>query len=555
MIRWCIALVAAAFLAGASCKQRASKQTAEAPASPEIWFGDLKEHRVDATTAADVVRSIWSHLAGGSRTIPDANRPTMLFVSTSNAKRSQVVLGVGRTLKRAVESAIALAKADTPAPLRWLKVDFVTRVARGYKYAPAHDGLVGVAFSRKSRSAIVPGVVMLASRSKRKTFERDAKFSFHTSEHFYDAPLVVPMFRGHARSRELTRPALLAAARSAGRYLVRMRHDNGKFIYSYDAARNRDRGSYNLVRHAGTIYSMLQLYRVKKDEKLLAAANESINYLLGFVKPFRGAMVLKSKDRIKLGGVALVAVALIEHVRATGSKQHLKVAQQLCSYMVSAQRKDGSFVHSRKFPGGEERDFRSQYYPGEAMLGLLRTHSVDKNPKWLDAAERAARYLITVRDKGKATSELIHDHWLLYALNELYRARKKPLYLTHASRIAQAITDSQLTKSVPEDYVGGYRPPPRSTPAATRSEGLLAAHSLIREFGDQQLAKRIRRAVEMGVGFQLHTQITRERAMYFRDPRRGLGGFTRSLTNFEVRIDYVQHNISALILLHQLLAP
>lgn len=43
--------------------------------------------------------------------------------------------------------------------------------------------------------------------------------------------------------------------------------------------------------------------------------------------------------------------------------------------------------------------------------------------------------------------------------------------------------------------------------------------------------------------------------MYLRKPRRSLGGFTRSLTNFEVRIDYVQHNISALVLLHQLLTP
>ena len=51
------------------------------------------------------------------------------------------------------------------------------------------------------------------------------------------------------------------------------------------------------------------------------------------------------------------------------------------------------------------------------------------------------------------------------------------------------------------------------------------------------------RAVE----FQLGTQIGPPRALFLPDSQRVLGGFARSLTNFEIRIDYVQHNISALL--------
>ena len=40
--------------------------------------------------------------------------------------------------------------------------------------------------------------------------------------------------------------------------------------------------------------------------------------------------------------------------------------------------------------------------------------------------------------------------------------------------------------------------------------------------------------------------------MYLNDPQRSLGGFRRSLTNFEIRIDYVQHNISALVALYRI---
>jgi hypothetical protein len=38
--------------------------------------------------------------------------------------------------------------------------------------------------------------------------------------------------------------------------------------------------------------------------------------------------------------------------------------------------------------------------------------------------------------------------------------------------------------------------------------------------------------------------------MYFDDPARALGGFTGSLTDREVRIDYVQHNLSSLLALY-----
>ena len=60
--------------------------------------------------------------------------------------------------------------------------------------------------------------------------------------------------------------------------------------------------------------------------------------------------------------------------------------------------------------------------------------------------------------------------------------------------------------------------------------------------------------LELGVRFQLQTQLRPESAMYLPDPQRAIGGFRRSLTNFEIRIDYVQHNISSLLLLRRILA-
>ncbi len=40
--------------------------------------------------------------------------------------------------------------------------------------------------------------------------------------------------------------------------------------------------------------------------------------------------------------------------------------------------------------------------------------------------------------------------------------------------------------------------------------------------------------------------------MYLPHPQRVIGCFRRSLTNFEIRIDYVQHNISSILSLYNI---
>ena len=60
-------------------------------------------------------------------------------------------------------------------------------------------------------------------------------------------------------------------------------------------------------------------------------------------------------------------------------------------------------------------------------------------------------------------------------------------------------------------------------------------------------------SIQSAIAFQMQTQFHPESVLYLRDPERALGGFHRSLTIFEIRIDYVQHNISSLLCAHRLL--
>ncbi len=562
-----------------------------------VWFDELAGvEPLAAEAEEELVRYLAAAaLATSSGELPASlaadRAPRIFFLSLSDGvTAARVVSAAGRG---AAEAAGRLRKEvttlmDDGFVPRWIKVDLVREVHRREQVDPKKPlglerSLYGLAFERDVALAflaeelvaytLVNSDQLLRLKNVRKRpraagargrldrLAGSAALSFYrfsASSYFADGREVVPLYRGHRRHGEPGPEELLRHAELGGSYLMRSVEANGRFVYSFLPKTNEAKEKYNALRHAGTLYSMLELYEVTGDRGLLAAAERALGYLRKElltrcrVAEAETACIV-DEGEVKLGGNALAIIALAKHAAVTGERRHLRLIDELGRWIVLTQGEDGEFkIHKQLQPAGEVSDFVSGYYPGEALLALVRRP--DPDPDWLDAAERGARWLINVRDRKVSTVELDHDHWLLYALNELYRLRPDPLYLKHASRITEAILGRQR-QGDPRfpDWLGSYYTPPRSTPTATRSEGLGAAYLLARDFGSAQEAVALLEALRLGVGFQLRTQFLPETAFYVRDPARTLGGFRRSLTNFEIRIDYVQHNISALLMLRRIL--
>ena len=68
---------------------------------------------------------------------------------------------------------------------------------------------------------------------------------------------------------DFTKEDLLSSLELAGNYLVRETREDGSFVYLYNASCDCEDEDYNILRHAGTIYAMLQLYQVTENKDLL----------------------------------------------------------------------------------------------------------------------------------------------------------------------------------------------------------------------------------------------------------------------------------------------
>jgi hypothetical protein len=158
----------------------------------------------------------------------------------------------------------------------------------------------------------------------------------------------------------------------------------------------------------------------------------------------------------------------------------------------------------------------------------------------------------------EGSSDIPADHWALLATAKLLSLENvdelpvpRELLLNHAIQISEAILQDQIDDPQRPEYDGGFSDYGRTTPTATRLEGLQAALNILPP--DHEMRGRIAAAVPRGISFLLRAQVGEgdftgafPRATSKIDPELpGADDHNRRAT--EVRIDYVQHALSAMI--------
>jgi hypothetical protein len=374
-------------------------------------------------------------------------------------------------------------------------------------------------------------------------------------------------------------PALPQAIESAEAYLNRVVDSRGRFRYiQYADGRKIDDRKYNILRHAGSIYalSMMQEHG-EMSEKTRDAMKKSAKYLVeNYVDAIKGHQGLKavfslpgeeignnkSERQAKLGGTALGMIALLAARKLDPEIVPLETLQALGRFVQFMQKEDGGFHSKFSESKAFSVDFESLFYPGEAILALVRLYQADGDTQWLASAARAAKFLVDSRE-GKTPPP---DHWLLIATPELIaqlpNLPKSPgmensqlngdaLY-AHAVTIAKLMADEQQSAARKGGMQGAFGADNRSTPTSTRLEGLLALERLATQRGDNEVQGWLRPVIVRGGKFVVACQVSDGpyaggvvAAARKKEETKGNREFNDEQP--EIRIDYVQHALSALI--------
>lgn len=327
---------------------------------------------------------------------------------------------------------------------------------------------------------------------------------------------------------------------TSSEYLSMQLDLTGKFEYGVYPIYHKVIPSYNILRHASSIWSLVCAYRITGDKFTLRQIECALGFLVRnsfykYQKPRdeeNTAFIADlEKKEVKLGGNAVAIIVFTEYMNVTGSDRYKKLCTELGNGILELMdAATGEFTHVLDIPSLKVKDkTRTVYYDGEAVFALARLYGLTGDKKWLDAAASAVERFIR-EDYTK-----YRDHWVAYAMNEITRYMPEERYYEFALKNAQV----NLKKIYNQ-----------KTTYHTYLELLCVTFELysriienntdvgyLSEFDADYFVKTIFHRAD----YMLNGYCYPEYVMYLKYPERILGAFFVRHDGYRIRIDDIQH--------------
>ncbi len=269
------------------------------------------------------------------------------------------------------------------------------------------------------------------------------------------------------------------AITEASDWLARGLDGEGRYVYGYFRDEDVVSAQYNLVRHAGAVYS---LYRVQSagEGDTLAAADAGLGFILDRLVPAGDGVAFGLRgQRVELGANGLFLVALAERRAATGDPRYDGLMRDVARFIAGQQEPNGAMRGFWDPETGPVPGVYGIFATGEAMWGLVRLHQAFPEEGWGEPALHTARYLANDRDRLEGEVTMYPDHWAAYGMADLAAAgiRLDADLVHYARRLAGFFSvrtrfESQRTGHGLNLLVRGWPGPPAGV--GTAGEGAAA---------------------------------------------------------------------------------
>lgn len=512
---------------------------------------------------------------------------TVLFLSLCDGKkRADVFCSKGSTVEEALSRCLPLGLhwEKKHGAARWMRVDAVTGTRQicladfSHIDAAFHEMIrVGVSLDPAFETAFLeqecnarklweyqdnhPRLSLTEiNRYRRQTGKNPISALPETlilftcrSWFFGEEKKVIPLCHsglpyGRRRVYPLDRPAVQSLIEHAGDFLLRQEKENGSFVYGIYPRFDHVIPGYNEMRHASTLWSLIHLYQITKDPKILPKLDAAFGYLFQHAVADRGTasyLVDTGHKEIKLGGMGVMVIAISEYISAILRDPALSVENRESKIQAATESavrfgrgilsmeegETGNFFHVWNSDFTQKDRQRTVYYDGEAGFALARLYGLTKDSQWRSAAMRVADHFVA-EDYTKYC-----DHWVAYAMKELLAYCPKVSY------------QEFVVRNITENLDRIFR---RATTYHTYLEFLLVSFETVdllrQQNPDLPCLKKLNmeaflRTIYCRADRMLNGYFFPETAMYMKHPRTVLDTFMVRHDGFRVRIDDVQHNI------------
>lgn len=470
--------------------------------------------------------------------------------------------GMAGALQDGVAQAISGARVD-PERLTHIEVTLARpgrrMVQDDLSRARANDfrGLMGIELRSKARSVRMGPLEMLTrnigpsaalrhlSRQIGLPLAQVEAWAFPADQFLMEWPggRIHALFRGQkiVPPEAITRARVAEMARGMEDWLFAQIGADGAANYKYWPSTGRYSVANNMIRQFMASAALARTAHRRGSGHDLTQRNFAFNFGAYYTEE-DGLGLIHEGEKIKLGAAAVALIALLD----LNDGYQSQIAA-LARFILSMQQPDGSF---RSFLHPADRNDCQNFYPGEAMLALMRLYQVTGEDHLLTAVERGFAYY---RDWHRAQRNPAFIPWHSAALCLYLRHRPNPEMREFVFEMNDWLLTIQQGNDRPADVWGEFfdpaRPefgPPHASATGVYLEGLIEAWDLAQRVGDAR-AETYRRAILGGLRSLRQLQFRHPSDMFYIAKRhRVLGGLRTTAYDNTIRLDNVQHGLMAI---------
>jgi hypothetical protein len=358
------------------------------------------------------------------------------------------------------------------------------------------------------------------------------------------------MFRGNRliAQSEVTRESVAALAGRMADWMLRNVHEDGRMTYKYWPSRGQESGDDNMIRQWMASRALSRIARTRRDPRLVKlAAFNILHNLWHFYREAEGLGRIEYDGKVKLGAIALAALALTEHPeRQTFAGEEAALARSV----EHLWQEDGAF---RTFLEPAERNDNQNFYPGEALLYWAHVYRETKDPALLDKMMSSFEFY---RDWHLANRNPAFVPWHSMAYVTVWQETRDPALKDWVFEMNNWLLARQQSGQADYPDTDGrfYDPnnpgygPPHASSTGVYLEGLIRAFDMARESGDSARAEAYRQAIAKGLRSLMQLEFADEIDMYYISKRERVRGALRTTVyDNEIRVDNMQHGLMAIL--------
>jgi hypothetical protein len=362
---------------------------------------------------------------------------------------------------------------------------------------------------------------------------------------------------------ETAQPIFFSAHR-AMEWLKLTNKPDGRFVYGFQPALRVQLEGDNFQSQAGATLALARASRYYRDGRGSAIARQAALTLLDLetvadpqdVTIRYTAAPPTAVERLSSHG--LLVCAIHELADSDKSKDLLDKADQLCNYLRQQQRTDGTLavtVGANVLKSGSA-DLDAER-AGWALQGVIRSHKQRPAAWKLDMLRRARSAYAAAWQHNKGIA-IVCSHTPAYA--EAYAQTREPAFAETVFAMNDWLVGLQYREEVDSPrrhWNGGFRrcnegKIEQATPdisSARCAESLADACRVAKLMGDLPRYDRYERALLHNAHFLMSLQYTSARTQHFVEKFRPsiLGAFHASHQDGNIRIDYTQHALCAMV--------